>query len=168
MMKRFRIASRIVTNCIGLTGLLIFISACDTTKFYDENLSLSNDQWPKEKAMSFRVNINDTIGTYRFYINVRNNTSYHYNNIFFFLTTEFPGGGMSRDTIECLLASKNGKWLGKGSGQYRDNRIFVRNNIRFPRTGIYVLSLNQAMREDVLEGISQAGLRLEKENLKTD
>jgi gliding motility-associated lipoprotein GldH len=69
---------------------------------------------------------------------------------------------MSRDTIECMLAAKNGKWLGKGSGRYRDNRIWIRDNIRFPRKGEYTLRLNQAMREDVLVGISEAGIRLEK------
>lgn len=69
---------------------------------------------------------------------------------------------MSRDTIECTLADKSGKWLGKGSGRYRDNRILIRDDIRFPRKGEYTLRLNQAMREEVLEGISEAGVRLEK------
>jgi len=153
-------------SCIGFMGLALTFSSCDMNKFYDENMSLENDEWPKDKAMAFKIDVQDTIGTYSFFINVRNNTSYHYNNICFFLTTEFPGGGMSRDTIECLLAAKNGEWLGKGSGRYRDNRIPIRNNIRFPRSGTYTLSLHQAMREDVLKGISEAGVRLEKEEKK--
>lgn len=146
-----------------LPGLLFIAVSCDRNKFYDESLSLENDKWPVDKVMTFEVNVEDTIQTYRFLLNVRNNTSYKYNNIIFFLTTEFPGGGMSRDTIECLLAAKNGEWLGKGSGQYRDNRIPIRSNIRFPRQGTYKLSLQQAMREESLAGISEAGIRLEKE-----
>ncbi|WP_062037870.1 gliding motility lipoprotein GldH [Lentimicrobium saccharophilum] len=142
--------------------LVIAFAGCDPDKFYDESLSLPGDRWPKEDALSFTVNIEDTVSPYSFYLNVRNSTSYKYNNIYFFLTTSYPGGGMSRDTIECMLASKNGEWLGKGNGRYRDNRIWVRDNIRFPRKGEYTLRLNQAMREDVLEGISEAGVRLEK------
>ncbi len=145
--------------------LLVFglLSSCDRTKLIDKSLSLENDKWPKDKAISFKINVEDTVSTYRFFLNVRNNTSYRYKNIYFFLITEFPGGGMSRDTIDCQLAAKNGEWLGKGTGRYRDNRIPIRSNIRFPRKGTYTLSLNQAMREDVLDGISDAGVRLEKE-----
>ena len=144
--------------------LLLLTIACDPAKFYDENISLPNDKWPEDKSMSFKINIEDTVSSYRFFLNIRNSTSYQYNNIFFFLTTEFPGGGMSRDTIECKLAAKNGEWLGKGNGRYRDNRIPIRENIRFPRKGIYTLKLNQAMRESTLEGISEAGVRLEKQS----
>lgn len=163
MMKRFLVNFRQLQVCIGILLIVILFSSCDRTKFYDENLSLDNDKWPKDLAMSFKINIEDTVSTYRFFINVRNNTSYKYKNIYFFLTTEFPGGGMSRDTIDCLLAAKNGEWLGKGTGRFRDNRIPIRRNIRFPRSGIYTLSLNQAMREEVLSGISDVGVRLEKE-----
>lgn len=151
-----------LVKCSALLFVVMAFAACDADKFYDESLSLPGDRWPKEDALSFTVNIEDTLSPYSFYLNVRNSTSYKYNNIYFFLTTSYPGGGMSRDTIECMLASKNGKWLGKGNGRYRDNRIWIRDNIRFPRRGEYTLRLNQAMREDVLEGISEAGVRLEK------
>ena len=143
----------------------ITFAACDSTKFYDESLSLPKDEWPKDEAVTYSVDILDTTSDYRFFLNVRNSTSYKYNNIYFFLITEFPRGGMSRDTIECLLAAKDGEWLGKGSGRYRDNQILIRENIRFPQSGKYTFRLNQAMREDVLQGISEAGIRLEKQQL---
>lgn len=164
MINRFLDNYRYLLFCLGFIGIILTFSSCDLNKFYDESLSLENDEWPKDRAMVFSVKIQDTLDSYSFFINVRNNTSYQYNNICFFLTTEFPGGGMSRDTIDCKLAAKNGEWLGKGSGRYRDNRIPIRNNIRFPRQGTYILSLHQAMREDVLMGISEAGIRLEKED----
>jgi gliding motility-associated lipoprotein GldH len=159
---------RILSDFLKIRLLLMLtvamaLTACDQDKFFDESLSLSGDQWPKDEALSFAINIDDTVSPYRFHINVRNSTKYSYNNIYFFLTTEYPGGGFSQDTIECQLAAKSGNWLGKGTGSYRDNRIFIRKNIIFPRKGIYTLRLRQAMREDVLHGISEAGVRLEKQ-----
>lgn len=142
--------------------LCIAFLACDRDKFFDQNVSIHQDEWPADREAVFNVSIEDTVSLYRFYINVRNTTDYRYNNIYFFLVTEFPGGGMSRDTIECILADKSGKWLGKGTGQYRDNRIFIREGIKFPMKGDYSLRLNQAMREQTLEGISEVGIRLEK------
>jgi gliding motility-associated lipoprotein GldH len=159
---------RIFADLLKIRLLLILpvvmaFTACDQNKFFDESLSLTGDQWPKDEALSFAINIDDTVSPYSFYLNVRNSTNYGYNNIYFFLTTEYPGGGFSQDTIECQLAAKNGSWLGKGTGSYRDNRIFIRENIVFPRKGTYTLRLRQAMREDVLNGISEAGVRLEKQ-----
>ncbi len=162
MMKSQIFGFRIRIPVLLLLSALVF-AACDRDKFFDESLSLPGDKWPKDEALSFVVNIDDTLSPYRFHINVRNSTSYAYNNIYFFLTTGYPGGGYSQDTIECLLAAKDGSWLGKGTGSYRDNRIFIRENIRFPRKGAYTLNLRQAMREDVLGGISEAGIRLEKQ-----
>jgi len=146
-----------------LAVLSLFVISCDNQKFFDNSISLTDDIWPSDKDMVFKVDIEDTISPYRFFINIRNSTSYRYSNIYFFLITEFPGGGMSRDTIECTLADKTGKWLGKGTGKYRDNRVYIRENIRFPRQGTYTLRLNQAMRENKLAGISEAGIRLEKQ-----
>ena len=146
-----------------LAVLSLFVISCDDQKFFDNSISLTDDIWPSDKEMVFKVDIEDTISPYRFFINIRNSTSYRYSNIYFFLITEFPGGGMSRDTIECTLADKTGKWIGKGTGKYRDNRVYIRENIRFPRQGTYTLRLNQAMRENKLAGISEAGIRLEKQ-----
>lgn len=165
-MNRFK--KKLSTLYFSTIILTLFLAAslltgCDKEKFFDESISIPNDVWSSSKEMVFKVNIKDTVSRYRFFINIRNSTSYRYSNVYFFLVTEFPGGGMSRDTIECTLADKTGKWLGKGTGKYRDNRIYIRENIRFPRQGTYVLRLNQAMREKELQGISEAGMRLEKQ-----
>lgn len=146
-----------------IVALQLFTTGCDTKKFFDQSTSVPGDKWPADKEMVFTIDITDTISPYSFFINVRNSTSYRYNNIYFFLETEFPTGGMSRDTIELRLADKEGNWLGRGTGKYKDNRVFIRDNIRFPQKGIYTLRLNQAMREETLEGISEAGIRLEKQ-----
>ncbi|MDD3742351.1 MAG: gliding motility lipoprotein GldH [Lentimicrobiaceae bacterium] len=146
-----------------LASVALLMMACNRPAFYDESLSLNNDLWPKDEALTFKVNITDTASAYRFFINVRNSTTYQYKNIYFFLSTEFPDGAMAKDTIECLLAARDGSWLGKGSGKYRDNRIFIRENINFPQKGTFTFRLNQAMRHEVLKGISEAGIRLEQQ-----
>lgn len=161
MKDQYSMFRGIMTAVILFVGLLL--SGCDRDKFFDESLSLPYDTWKQDEALSFTIPVEDTTSAYRFYINVRNSTSYNYNNIYFFLTTEYPGGGYSQDTIECLLAAKDGSWLGKGTGSYRDNRMHIRDNIIFPRKGTYILRLRQAMREDELKGISDAGIRLEKQ-----
>ncbi len=163
MFNAFTLKINRIVFFIAVSCGISVMTGCDREKFIDVSVSIPGDVWPSDKEVVFNVNIEDTISPYRFYINIRNSSDYRYSNVYFFLTTEFPKGGMSKDTIECILADKSGKWLGKGTGKYRDNRIFIRENIRFPQQGNYVIRLNQAMREDKLSGISEAGIRLEKQ-----
>jgi gliding motility-associated lipoprotein GldH len=62
-----------------------------------------------------------------------------------------------------VLAAPDGKWLGKGISGLRDNQVLLRVGLRFPRKGAYLFDFEQAMREENLEGISDIGLRIEKE-----
>ena len=61
-------------------------------------------------------------------------------------------------TIECTLATPEGRWIGKGSGSMRDLTVPLNENLRFPLTGTYHFEIEQAMREPVLKGISDIGI----------
>ena len=78
-----------------------------------------------------------------------------------FLHTTFPNGNQTHDTIECIFAYPDGRWIGDGSGSMRDLKILLNNNLRFPIKGNYHFEIEQAMREPVLEGITDVGLRIE-------
>ncbi|MFC2106859.1 gliding motility lipoprotein GldH [Bacteroidota bacterium] len=141
---------------------LIIITACDTNRVYDNSFSIPDQSWNKDSLLLFEVQINDTISLHNFYLNIRHNTDYPYSNIFFFINTSFPNGSAGRDTIEILLADKRGVWIGTGSGRVRDNQVLLRKNLRFPQTGIYSFSIEQAMRKNNLSGLEDLGIRIEK------
>jgi gliding motility-associated lipoprotein GldH len=111
----------------------------------------------------FDVEIKDVQSTYNYYINIRNNGDYPFSNLYLFLQTTFPDGKMARDTIECMLADYNGKWLGSGITSVKFNRLLFQKGVRFPQKGKYVFELEQAMRVKDLKGISDIGIKLEKE-----
>jgi len=143
--------------------LLIFIfSSCDSNTVYDKFLSVGTE-WNKNDVLEFDVEITDTTLSYKYFINIRNSTDYKFRNIYFFLNTEFPDGRRARDTIECILASTDGRWLGSGLGDIKSNRILLKNKIKFPQRGNYKFKVEQAMRVDNLLGIEDVGIRIEKE-----
>jgi gliding motility-associated lipoprotein GldH len=143
--------------------LLIISSACDTKKVYDSNFTLPADGWKNNSAVVFNdVLISDTTALQNFYIKVRNADDYRYSNFYLFLTTKLPNGKLSRDTIEIKLAGLNGQWLGKGFGHFKDNQVLIRKAMRFPASGKYEFTLEQAMREELLKGIANIGIRIEK------
>ena len=142
---------------------LAMLVSCDQARVYDSSITIVNQSWNKDSLVTVHFTIEDTISLHRFYINIRHNTDYPYSNIYFFMNGKFPDGNVTRDTIECLLADPKGKWTGKGSGKIRDNRILLREHLRFPASGEYTISIEQAMRDINLKGVEDIGIRLEKE-----
>lgn len=110
----------------------------------------------------FRVNITDTSSTHSIYLNIRNSTDYPNSNLYLFIQTTSPTGASLRDTVEYWLADKRGRWLGKGFGAIRDNKLPYKTYIRFPDKGEYVFKIQQGMRAQNLKGIASVGLRIER------
>lgn len=151
---------RVLFLTILLIGLFM---SCDPSRVYDSSIKIVNQSWNKDSVIHFQFNIEDTITLYKFYLNIRHNTDYHYSNIYFFMNGKFPNGNTTRDTIECILADRKGNWVGKGTGKIRDNRILLKEHLRFPSRGDYTFEIEQAMRDISLKGIEDIGIRIEKE-----
>jgi gliding motility-associated lipoprotein GldH len=139
---------------------LFLLASCGKDAMYDNTKRIPRGVWNKEETVRFEVPVTDTVHPYRFYLNVRHSTDYRYSNVYFFINTVFPDGKKARDTVECILAQPDGKWIGKGISGTRDNQILLRVGLRFPMKGTYLFEFEQAMREDTLNGISDVGLRL--------
>jgi len=142
--------------------ILSVVTSCNTNTVYNNNVTLPIEGWYKNNAVVFNVDINDSINNHLFTISIRNSINYRYSNLYLFLLTEFPNGNISRDTLECILANNEGKWLGKGWGDIKENKIVLKSDLRFPLTGEYKFLVQQAMRVDTLIGINDIGLSVRK------
>jgi gliding motility-associated lipoprotein GldH len=149
-------------NRIAFLIALLVLTACDRSVVFEEHYALPSIGWHLNDKVVFEVPVNDTTSLHNLYIDVRNTTDYGYRNFYTFLEIKFPEGTILRDTIECLLADRTGQWAGKGFGKIRSNRFLFRTDVWFPEPGNYVFSIEQAMRNEVLEGISDVGLRIER------
>lgn len=152
-----------------LSGIFVFCSAwmllmnsCDPSRVFDENKAIENNAWDMNNKLVFEIEIPDPSISYNVYLNVRNAGWYPFSNLFVFINTQLPDGKLTRDTAECVLADKDGRWLGDGLGDIWDNRILFRKNFKFSQGGKYVFTLEHGMRVNPLPGIADAGIRIEK------
>ncbi|MEP7265090.1 MAG: gliding motility lipoprotein GldH [Bacteroidota bacterium] len=141
---------------------IICFYGCTTSGVFDENKKIDNSLWDKDKPVVLQTIIDDTITPHNVYINIRNAGVYPFSNIFMFINTTLPHGELFRDTIEVMLQTPEGKWMGDGLGDIWDNRILFKSDVRFPQKGEYRFELFQAMRINPLPGIMDAGIRIEK------
>lgn len=137
------------------------LSCSNNNVIYDESVVIPNASWNNQDLPYFDVNIEDTTSSYNFYFNIRHLENYKYSNFYMFLHTTFPNGNQTHDTIELILAYPDGRWIGKGSGSMRSNQILLNNNLHFPLKGYYHFEIEQAMREPVLNGITDVGVKFE-------
>ncbi|OFY25053.1 MAG: hypothetical protein A2W98_07005 [Bacteroidetes bacterium GWF2_33_38] len=117
--------------------------------------------WNKENIIKIEVNIDDTVSLHNVYINIRNTGQYKYSNLYIFMKAEGVSNSFE-DTIDCILADDSGRWLGDGLGDLWDSQYLIRQNVRFPNAGKYTFHLQQGMRDDLLEDVSDVGISIEK------
>ena len=143
--------------------VVAILSSCGNKNvIFDESVVIPNASWDNQDLPYFDVTIEDTLSVYDFYLNIRHLENYRYSNFYMFLHTTFPNGNQTHDTIELVLAYPDGRWIGSGSGSMRSNKILLNNNLCFPLKGNYHFEIEQAMREPVLEGVTDVGVCFEK------
>ncbi len=151
---------KVFKQCVLILFAILVMVSCDVHTLYDQQVTLPEKGWLKNEAVKFDLDISDTITPYHFELTLRHTTNYRYSNLYIFLTTRFPEGKMSRDTIELVLADPTGQWVGKGWGNLRDDDITLKSPLFFPQKGHYQFLVQQAMRTDTLNEITHLGLRL--------
>jgi gliding motility-associated lipoprotein GldH len=146
----------------GIPLLFFLLTGCDQKTIYTENKIIEDDVWKVGNKLVYEFNVPDTVNLYSFFLNVRHTTDYKYSNLYFFISTKMPDGQTGRDTLELILADKEGKWFGKGIGKTRDFQVLLKRAVRLPVSGKYRFIIEQAMREEELSGISDVGIQITK------
>ena len=153
---------------LAFIAVFTFVS-CDANRVFDDYISLENAEWDVNNAVLFSFEVKDTISKRNLFINLRNNNQYEFSNLFLITKMRFPDKQQITDTLEYDMADVNGKFLGQGFSEIKENKLFYKEQIRFPKTGLYQLEIFQAMRKNgevdgvaALKGITDVGFRIEK------
>ncbi|MBL4604286.1 MAG: gliding motility lipoprotein GldH [Flavobacteriaceae bacterium] len=154
-----------------IVGMMFVFTSCDSNRVYDQYYSLEDNIWKLEDPVSFEIQVTDTISRNNLFVNIRNNNEYQYSNLYLITHINFPDGKKVVDTLQYEMADKNGRFLGSGISEIKENKLFLKENILFPVSGNYQVSIYQAMRKNgsiegvkELEGITDVGFRIEKVN----
>ena len=155
-MKRISFKLLIFASLIGL------LFSCDRNRVFEAYEKLPQTGWDKDSPVVFKIDVTDTVQTQNLYINVRNDIKYKYSNLWLFVKIEQPGKIAVADTFEVILADPTGKWLGEGFGGIKTRQVIYKGGVYFPVSGEYKINIQHGMRENVLQGITDIGFRVEK------
>lgn len=148
-----------------VAALLLAVAAvsCDRNVYYSENYSLEDGEWSMYDPARYTCPAEDTVSIYNIEFSLRTSTEYPYRNIYLFVLTTFPSGTTITDTLHAMVTDEKGRWLGKGTGDIRELTIPFKNDVYFPETGDYHFRVVHGMRDTVLKGVYDMGMRISRQ-----
>lgn len=146
---------RTIVLTIAVSCLL---TACDRGLVWSEYQPVKNMAWHQDSAIVFSFPVRDIQTGYDLLVHIRHTERYPFQNMWLF--TETQGLIVHSDTIEFYLADERGRWLGNGRNGLYDMPVLYEENIHFPDTGTYTLSIRHGMRSEWLNGVSDVGIDL--------
>ena len=108
-----------------------------------------------DSVAHFEYSIPDVSTSYQMLLYLRHTERYPYQNMWIFV--ENAG---RKDTIEFYLADDRGQWLGDKHNGFIEMPVLLEENILFLDTGTYEISIQQAMRDTLLKGVSDVGIEI--------
>jgi gliding motility-associated lipoprotein GldH len=141
-----------------------FTSCQDTQTITDNNFEITGLNWSYTEKIQVPVVIENADLRYNLYVNLRLTSKYKYSNIFLLIHIMGPDGKKITERKEFVLALPDGEWLGSGSGNLYSYQMPFKENYKFPVKGKYIVELEQNMRDNPLDYVSDAGVRVEKAN----
>jgi len=135
--------------------------ACNTIDVYEKIATIPVHEWSSNNRLPFNFTATDTSAYYNIYFVIRHTESYHFNNIYVDFTSVLPDKKSETQRLNLSLTNGNG-WLGTAMDDIIEQRVLIsKNPIRLAK-GDYTFYLQQVMREDPLQNVLNAGIRVEK------
>jgi len=154
-----------VRNFFGAICIIALLSGCSTLDVFEKNTFFPEHVWKSNNPCSFTFNIDDTVSLYQIYVVIRHEDAYHFNNIWLNIATKAPGDTVRNQQVNVQLANNKKGWLGTGMDDVFDHRVRITRTPVKLKKGVYSFTLQQNMREDPLQYVLNAGIRVEKQKL---
>lgn len=162
-----KMTNRLKNRNLCLKGIILLfvaslLSACDKQTVYHSFQSLPTEGWLREDTLSFDVKVTDSLTYYKLSLEVRNRNNYPYQNLPLSIcyTTEdsIPSPA---DTIQLILADKEGTWKGDGWGGLYQTAVSA-GSVRIGKPGTYLFKVSYTLPDERLQGINDIGIKLKR------
>jgi gliding motility-associated lipoprotein GldH len=140
----------------------LIASSCTTIDLFEKTVPIPNHAWQNSFRPTFDFIIKDTTSPYQLFLVLRHNEKYNYNNIYINLYIRQPGQDTAEKfQLDLQLASNEKGWNATGMDDIYEHRIKL-GIPRLLQAGNYKFTLEQIMRENPLQNVLDAGIRVEK------
>ncbi|MEO8117258.1 MAG: gliding motility lipoprotein GldH [Bacteroidota bacterium] len=147
--------------CIAIVFMVVLMG-CDSFNSFENTTAFPQHSWPSTEKINVHFTVTDTAAFYNIFVVIRHTGAFHFNNLWVNLTTKAPLDSLTAQQLNLHLADNTQGWLGTYFDDIIEHRIQINP---FPvklKAGEYTFTLQQIMREDPLQEMMNAGIRIEK------
>ncbi len=137
------------------------VASCNTIDVYEQTKTFPQHSWSSKEKPTFSFEIKDTTSLYNVFFVIRHEDAYNYNNIWVVLKMKGPADSLTIRR-EFILGNNQHGWLGSGMDDIIEHRVPFNSKAAALTKGKYTFTIQQDMREDPLDHILCAGIRVEK------
>lgn len=140
----------------------LLLVGCSGRTIYSHYEPLPYSGWDADSALVYDFSVADSSRYYDIVLNLRHGDNYPHQNFWVFAELYRDSVLLSSDTLDYYLADDRGRWLGNGFGSHHDMPMLLKQRFVFPFGGEYRISLRHGMRNDVLPGVTEVGITVDK------
>ena len=145
---------------LAVFGVWTMVS-CGPPPILDELTTFNDHRWHMDSVVKVQWEPQDSGIPVFMSLYVRHLSDYPYNNLFLFRTISTMEGVAYADTVNVYLADDLGHWNGSGMSDLKTMMVPVgKSAVRFEKGERYTLRVQHGMRDTVLCGIQDIGVRL--------
>jgi len=145
---------------LAIFGAWTLVS-CGPAPILDELTTFEEHRWHMDSVVQVQWEPQDSGIPVFMSLYVRHLSDYPYNNLFLFRTISTMEGVAYADTVNVHLADELGHWNGSGMSDLKTMMVPVgKSAVRFKKGERYTLRVQHGMRDTVLYGIQDVGVRL--------
>jgi gliding motility-associated lipoprotein GldH len=149
--------------CLFLISIIcIGFASCGPKKIFSEEHEIENQLWNKNNSISYTFDVRDTIKQYDFWLNVKSNSDFKYQNVYVIIETVFPKGNRTEDQVSLELNKPNGEPHGSCNGDRCETPILLLEKVKFPNLGNYTINIKQYSRMIQIEGLEALKLTVQE------
>ena len=151
-----------LVRLVGASTVSLLLGSCGTDVVLDELITFEQMQWHMDSTVSVSWEPKESDKPVFMSMYIRHFTDYPYNNIYLFRSIESTEGVEYSDTVNVALADDLGAWNGSGMSSLKTLAIPIgKGAVRFRDDERYTLKITQGMRDTLLIGIQDIGIRFE-------
>jgi gliding motility-associated lipoprotein GldH len=148
-------------SCLYIFGFLsIALVGCSGNVILDKKLQIKNSEWTYRDTLVYNFTVEDTSKSVDFLLDVNYNADFGYENLYTEVTTIFPNGDNTKETLSFELRSTDALSQTKCNGGNCTVPIVMLENANFSQKGSHTIKINQFSRVDTLIGVESLRLSI--------
>lgn len=136
------------------------MASCSSDIVMKQNKIFNNKIWFVNDSLNLKLSKKSLDeNSYKLCVKIKHTNAFSTNNLWLFLN-KYCDGATVKDTVNCVMSDKYGKWLGNQTGDCFERTFVLQDSINLNKNSRYTLI--HGMRELKLKGIKSISLLIEK------